>query len=132
MGKLFEGDIIYTDEIHKMMNGEAVFDAAYNKQWSSKTMPYTFESGHTGLRPYVTAAVNKYYQQLGRNCLTFTEYQNRYAIRRAGIRNYVVFFSGGGCYSQVGMVGGEQKISLGSGCTRVGTVMHEMMHALGF
>ena len=43
--KLFEGDIIYTDEIHKMMNGEAVFDAAYNKQWRNNVFPYTFARG---------------------------------------------------------------------------------------
>ena len=37
------------------------------------------------------------------------------------------------CFSSIGMVGrGEQKISLGQGCLQRGTVMHEMMHCLGF
>jgi len=35
------------------------------------------------------------------------------------------------CYSSVGMVGGPQTVSIGSGCERMSTVQHEIMHALG-
>lgn len=39
-----------------------------------------------------------------------------------------------GCWSSIGRVGGRQELNLQSeGCTnKVGTIMHEMMHALGF
>merc|ERR1712126_214871 len=57
---------------------------------------------------------------------------SREAIRARKIKNYIIFFIGKGCYSMIGQIGGEQKISLGAGCTPRGTVMHEMMHALGF
>ena len=32
----------------------------------------------------------------------------------------------------VGRVGGEQKVSIGRGCERLGTAIHEISHALGF
>ena len=35
------------------------------------------------------------------------------------------------CSSSVGKSGGQQNITLGPGCFRLGTVLHEMMHALG-
>ena len=32
----------------------------------------------------------------------------------------------------VGRVGGEQKVSIGRGCERLGTAIHEISHSLGF
>ena len=43
----------------------------------------------------------------------------------------VVFFMIS-CFSAIGRQGGKQRISVGEGCEYKGTVMHEMMHALGF
>ena len=36
------------------------------------------------------------------------------------------------CYSTVGRQGGRQDISIGNGCERKGTILHEMMHTIGF
>lgn len=35
------------------------------------------------------------------------------------------------CWSYVGRMGGSQTVSIGSGCERLATVVHEMMHAIG-
>jgi len=48
---------------------------------------------------------------------------------------YIQFFKESGCWSYVGNVKfqkGYQEVSIGSGCTRIGTVIHEILHALGF
>ena len=45
------------------------------------------------------------------------------------IRNVPFVFR---CYSWVGKQTREQRISIGRGCERMGTVVHEILHALGF
>jgi len=46
--------------------------------------------------------------------------------------NYIQIIDDGGCYSNVGMIGGAQRLSLGDGCGVTGIILHEFMHALGF
>ncbi|EYC15608.1 hypothetical protein Y032_0036g3245 [Ancylostoma ceylanicum] len=58
-----------------------------------------------------------------RTCLQF--------VQSSVAANRIRVFSGSGCYSSVGMVGGEQQLSLGDGCELIGIVAHEFMHALG-
>ena len=36
------------------------------------------------------------------------------------------------CFSALGHIGGQQPLSLGNGCFRHGTIMHEFLHAFGF
>lgn len=45
-------------------------------------------------------------------------------------KNFVRFEDQGGCFSQVGMRGGKQIISLGAGCG-LGAAIHEIGHAVG-
>ena len=35
------------------------------------------------------------------------------------------------CFSTIGRLGGKQDLSIGGGCAYKGTVLHEVMHALG-
>lgn len=44
--------------------------------------------------------------------------------------NWVHFTDAGGCWSQVGMQGGQQTISLGAGCS-AGNAIHEIGHTVG-
>src|SRR5438876_1515513 len=44
--------------------------------------------------------------------------------------NYMRFTDAGGCWSQVGMQGGQQTISLGPGCS-TGNAIHEIGHTVG-
>src|SRR5437867_2739622 len=44
--------------------------------------------------------------------------------------NYVRFTDAGGCWSMVGMQGGQQLLSLGAGCS-TGNAIHEMGHTVG-
>lgn len=59
-----------------------------------------------------------------RSCLRFQA--------RVSEPNYVRIFRGNGCFSQVGLVGGPQMVSLGIGCIRHTIIMHELLHAVGF
>ncbi|XP_065283169.2 zinc metalloproteinase nas-6-like [Dermacentor albipictus] len=53
-------------------------------------------------------------------------------VKRARQKDYVRIVSKKGCYSYIGRNGGQQELSLGSGCHFVGTVTHELLHAVGF
>ncbi|XP_015777189.1 PREDICTED: zinc metalloproteinase nas-13-like [Acropora digitifera] len=65
---------------------------------------------------------------------TFNRYTCiRYQEAKDDDQDFVTYkINGSMCYSFVGRQGGNQDISIGEGCERLGTVLHEMMHAIGF
>lgn len=73
----------------------------------------------------IERAINEYHK---RTCIKFTP--------RAGHEpDYISIESGSsGCWSSVGRIGGKQVVNLQSpGCvTKIGTVIHELLHVLGF
>ncbi|XP_061743243.1 low choriolytic enzyme-like [Nerophis ophidion] len=57
----------------------------------------------------------------------------RFRWRQRTHRNFLYFFPGSGCWSYLGRQSRGQAISLQSnGCVFLGTVQHEVLHALGF
>jgi len=61
---------------------------------------------------------------------TSFQFPLRTAANAGQYPNYVRFTDAGGCWSMVGMQGGEQTISLGAGCS-TGSAIHEIGHAAG-
>lgn len=54
-------------------------------------------------------------------------------FRQRNEKDYILIISGGGCYSYVGRTGGEQVVSLQKeDCFSRGTIIHELIHALGY
>ncbi|EPB80221.1 astacin [Ancylostoma ceylanicum] len=127
---LFQGDINLSEEqldrIEKslMANGASRAKRQVGKAaalWTNNIVYYYFDASlSTRKRNMVQVALN-YIQ--ARTCLQF--------VQSSVATNRIRVFSGSGCYSSVGMLGGEQQLSLGDGCTLIGIVAHEFMHALG-
>jgi len=94
-------------------------------RWPNASVPYeispAFNQDH---RARIAAAMNEFHMY---SCI-------RFVPRTASDTDYVNIIDGTHCYSYVGRIGGAQDLSLNinSGCVQHGTIVHEMMHALGF
>lgn len=130
---LHEGDILLTKRQKSLLrvgqgNSRRYKRAAMRslaRRWISggqAVVPYQLEGSVGHARRVINAAIQHWQKNVP--CLKF--------VPRSSHRNYVSFFAGGGCYSMVGRVGGQQKISIGRGCEYLHTVIHEIGHALGF
>ncbi|XP_065672706.1 uncharacterized protein LOC101240329 isoform X2 [Hydra vulgaris] len=73
------------------------------------------------LRKVVNAAISDFNDF---TCIKFVPHDNH--------NDYLSFVAKEGCFSEIGKVGGEQKISIGTECRWKGTVSHLIMHSLGF
>lgn len=51
--------------------------------------------------------------------------------KREGDYVYITMFQQG-CYSYIGRDGGAQQLNLGPGCWHKTTIIHELVHAIGF
>lgn len=128
-GSKFEGDMDLNenqfDEINNFRN--AKIEQKY--QWPNAIIAYNFSPNHTAdENAWIVRAMGEIEKV---SCVRF--------VRRTTETDYVQFKAENNrCYSAVGHQGGEQplnlekSIQLGIGCFRIGTIIHELLHTLGF
>ena len=119
------GDIILSPKQVALLQGgaQAGGRTAVNSitaLWPNHTVYYTIDPGLPNAWR-VTDAIAHWQSQT-----------NLVFVQRSTEANYIYFFSDNGCYSSgLGMTGGLQTISLGTGCS-TGNAIHEIGHAIGF
>lgn len=120
LGSYVEGDILFTEQ-RTGRNGLAKQTA----RWPHGIVPFSIEANFNAREmAMIEEAVMEYHRK---TCIRF--------VPRTRETDYVALVSGrSGCWSAVGRTGGRQEVNLQSpGClTKVGTAIHELMHALGF
>ncbi|VDO13816.1 unnamed protein product [Haemonchus placei] len=110
---MYEGDINLTEEQLTALESKLNNGTTRQKRQASKLFPLwtnkiVFYYYNESFVPPMRALVNKTLAYLSaRTCLTFVE--------NATATNRVRVIEGDGCYSSVGMIGGEQDLSLGCG-----------------
>jgi len=142
-GALFEGDIVvvnrldefiknnYDDpersEESEIQRGAAKDIQLWNNIKVGKTyhVPYVISNGigSQGVAAIRAAAADF----ASKTCIRLVQRSSSH-----GSKNYINFYRGGGCSSPVGRVQKRQDVSLAAGCWQKGTVIHEVLHSLGF
>ncbi|GFS53410.1 astacin-like metalloprotease toxin 1 [Nephila pilipes] len=112
---LFGGDMLGVDP-----NDKNVIPG-FQRRWPGGVVAYEIDSSLQQHTAKIMEAMKDYEDK---TCVLFK--------KRTLERDYIRIFSGQGCYSNVGMIGGQQPVSLGPGCIFKGTIVHELGHAIGF
>ncbi|KAH7729807.1 CRE-NAS-4 protein [Aphelenchoides avenae] len=127
MGDKTEGDIAVPDLKRFMDEGTGIQRSAIRqpyRRWPNNEIPYTLSTQYGSYsRSVIAKAMNEYHKK---TCVRFVP---RDPERH---KDYVYIHPDDGCYSLVGRVGGRQPLSLDSGCIQTGTIVHELMHSVGF
>ncbi|XP_022806561.1 zinc metalloproteinase nas-4-like [Stylophora pistillata] len=115
---------VKTDKNYEPNERGAVTNKIY--LWTNGIVPYVIDSAfdsYSSDRRAIKDAIATVEQI---SCVRFKTRTNE--------QYYIKFVRGYGCWSYVGQVhmSGSQPISIGTGCGFIGTVLHELMHALGF
>ncbi|KAI8487064.1 Meprin A subunit beta-like, partial [Branchiostoma belcheri] len=136
-GALMESDIKLTPEqqlildarIQEAETGKSGRKGTSNiaARWSGN-VPYTLNSALSSqAREGISAAIQHWEDN---TCLRFQQLSGTIP---SDLR-YIEFFPENGCWSYIGKLSnsGPQRISIGQGCEGMGTVAHEIGHAMGF
>ena len=127
MGNKAEGDIAISN-FKKFMDEQSTLGRNAIRQpyrrWPNNEIPYTLSSQYGSYsRSIIAKAMNEYHTK---TCIKFVPRDpNKH-------KDYVYIHPDDGCYSLVGRTGGKQPLSLDSGCIQTGTIVHELMHTVGF
>uniref|UniRef100_A0A914HWM0 Metalloendopeptidase n=1 Tax=Globodera rostochiensis TaxID=31243 RepID=A0A914HWM0_GLORO len=95
--------------------------------WGSVNIPYVFQLSQTDSN-WQNNIRNGQRHIESLTCVRFVFHNSEYALKG---KDFLQYFRGTGCWSQVGKTGGRQPISIGYGCESLGIVAHETLHALG-
>eukprot|EP00112_Aurelia_sp_Birch-Aquarium-sp1_P004353 Seg1491.8 transcript_id=Seg1491.8/GoldUCD/mRNA.D3Y31 product="Zinc metalloproteinase nas-4" protein_id=Seg1491.8/GoldUCD/D3Y31 len=128
---LFEGDLKLSKEDIDQLKGNTISKkdtvAAANRRWPGARVPYTTDRSFNDRKrmKLLNDAIKQFNQK---TCVRFVK-------KKPTDKNFIIFSNRKGCYStgvgkKVRPV--SQTISIGRGCTWIGTVIHEMLHAIGF
>jgi len=114
----YQGDIIL-GKISDILEKGVAKDS---QRWPNSTIPYEISSDFSSTQE---TTINDAIANVNANT-------NLCLVPRTNEPNYVRFaaLATGVCASSIGMVGGEQNISLGANCS-FGTTIHEILHAAG-
>ncbi|CAD5227063.1 unnamed protein product [Bursaphelenchus xylophilus] len=124
--KFYHGDIRGKAQwISKMTQNGKKRNGVTNfiKKWPDGRIPYVLSTQYNDRERAVLAkAFNQYHKQ---TCVRFTP-------KEPYDRDYLYIGKIDGCYSDVGKAGGRQELSLDDGCMQYDTIIHELMHSVGF
>lgn len=127
---VFEGDIILgaVDELTSTSDdsglvARSVVLSGQQYRWPNARIPYDIDPAMPNQQRVMDAIAH----WEANTCIRFIL---RTPANAGQYPNFVHFQSGSGCSSYVGMRGGSQAITLGSGCT-TGNAIHEIGHAVG-
>jgi len=93
------------------------------KKWPGARIPYVLSHQYTARERAILARAFQEYHR--RTCI-------RFVPREPFDRDFLFIGKIDGCYSDVGKAGGRQELSLDDGCMHLDTVIHELMHSVGF
>ncbi|KAK3896133.1 hypothetical protein Pcinc_000182 [Petrolisthes cinctipes] len=120
--ELFQGDIKGIAGQEPGHERAAILGDQY--LWSGGVVPYVLGSSvSSAQQTVIEQGMNDFH---AKTCVRFQP--------RTSESNYIeIVTNDNGCWSYVGTIGGMQRLSLDTnGCVYVGTVIHELMHAIGF
>lgn len=143
-GDIFEGDIVMDQRLRSWITGEydkrdAINDISYlwpKSDDGTVRVPYSL-SDEIKEDTWKMKSIHQAIESFNKfTCVRFLLLdKSEDNLKREygdGLDRVKLKINGSMCYSSVGRQGGEQDISIGNGCERVGTVIHEMMHSIGF
>uniref|UniRef100_A0AC34REU5 Metalloendopeptidase n=1 Tax=Panagrolaimus sp. JU765 TaxID=591449 RepID=A0AC34REU5_9BILA len=92
-------------------------------KWPQGRVPYVLSSAYTTSQRAVLARAIASYN--AKTCI-------RFVPKTASDKDYIAISKIDGCYADFARVGGKQQVSLADECVDYPTVIHELMHVIGF